>query len=99
MARIERAGDTRDVLGEGPVWDPQAQALWWVDIRLPAVRRYDWRAGKTQTFSMPEMVGSAALRRSGGLILALKTALAYWDPETGAIERVAAPEADRTCRH
>ncbi len=95
MARIERVGDTRDVLGEGPVWDPQAQALWWVDIRLPAVRRYDWRAGMTQTFSMPEMVGSAALRSGSGLILALKTALAYWDTETGAIERVAAPEADR----
>lgn len=93
--RIERIGDTTDILGEGPVWDPRARCLWWVDIRRPAVRRFDLRAQHTDTWAMPEMVGSLAVRRNGGLLLAMKSALAYWSPQSGAIEKVAAPEAHR----
>jgi sugar lactone lactonase YvrE len=95
MAQFRRIGDTRDLLGEGPVWDARTQALWWVDIRLPAVRRYDWRHQATKTYAMPEMVGSLAVRDDGTLLLALKSALVYWNPETGLIDKVAAPEAGR----
>lgn len=95
MVAIQRVGDTTDILGEGPVWDPEGQSLWWVDIRLPAVRRFDWRTRKTETFAMPEMVGSLALRRVRGLVLALKSAIVLWDPDTGGMERVADPEADQ----
>jgi sugar lactone lactonase YvrE len=95
MAQFRRIGDTRDLLGEGPVWDVKTQALWWVDIRLPAVRCYDWRRQATRTFPMPEMVGSLALREDGTLLLALKSALVYWNPETGLIDKVAAPEGGR----
>jgi sugar lactone lactonase YvrE len=66
-----------------------------VDIRAPAVRRYDWRGAQTQTFTMPEMVGSLALDRNGSLLLALQSALARWDPVTGKLEKLAAPEAHR----
>ena len=95
MGECRRVGNTRDVLGEGPVWDPRAQCLWWVDIRGPFVRRFDLRGERIDTWTMPEMVGSLAVRKRGGLLLALKSALAYWDPETGKIEKAAAPEADR----
>jgi len=94
MTGIQRIGRTRDVLGESPVWDPRARCLWWVDIRGPFVRRFDLRAGQIDTWTMPEMVGSLAVRKRGGLLLAMKSALAYWDPDTGAVEQVAAPEAD-----
>jgi sugar lactone lactonase YvrE len=95
MERFERIGDLSDVLGEGPVWDPAGQSLWWVDIRAPAVRRYDWQSARIDTFPMQEMVGSLALSERGGLLLALQSALARWDPLTGALERLATPEADR----
>ena len=95
MTTIERVGDTTDILGEGPVWDPEGQCLWWVDIRRPAVRRFDWRTNQTDTFPMPEMVGSLALRAERGMLLALKSALVFWDCDTGGIVRVADPEADR----
>ena len=95
MAQFRRIGDTRDILGEGPLWDDEGQALWWVDIRQPAVRCYDWRRQTTKTYPMSEMVGSLALRRDGTLILALKSALVYWNPENGLIDKVAAPESDR----
>jgi sugar lactone lactonase YvrE len=98
MTAIHRIGQTSDVLGEGPVWDPRARCLWWVDIRGPFVRRFDLRAERIDTWTMPEMVGSLAVRRRGGLLLAMKSALAYWDPDTGVTEKAAAPEADRAAQ-
>ena len=41
------------------------------------------------------MAGSLAVRSEGGLLLALKSGIAFFDPGTGGIERVAAPEAGR----
>ena len=41
------------------------------------------------------MAGSLAVREEGGLLLALKSGIAFFDPGTGGMERVAAPEAGR----
>jgi len=95
MIDVQRVGEQIDVLGEGPVWDVQEQALYWVDIRKPAVRRYDGGNREVTGWTMPEMVGSLAVRKQGGLLLALKSALVNFDPQSGAIRRVASPESDR----
>ena len=29
------------ILGESPVWSPDEQCLWWLDIKAPALHRYD----------------------------------------------------------
>lgn len=94
MTAIQRSGDTVDILGEGPVWDVQEQALYWVNIRGCAVRRFDWGTRRVDTWTLPEVVGSLAVRHGGGLLLALKSSLSYFDPVTGALQRVSAPEAD-----
>jgi L-arabinonolactonase len=93
--QVRRIGDTIDILGEGPVWDVQDQAFYWLDIRGCLVRRYDWSSGRTQSWTLPEMVGSLAIRERGGLLLAMRSSIAFFDPATGALERVAAPEAGR----
>ena len=90
---IRRAGDTTDLLGESPVWCEREQALYWVDVRGPFIRRHDHATGETRSWPMPELAGSLALRESGGLVVALATALAFFDVDTGTLERVAAPEA------
>jgi sugar lactone lactonase YvrE len=93
--QLRRVGQTSDILGEGPVWDVQEQAFYWVDIRGCLVQRYDWKSGGTQSWTLPEMVGSLALRERGGLLLAMQSSLSFFDPRTGALEQVAAPEAGR----
>jgi sugar lactone lactonase YvrE len=93
--QVRRIGDTIDILGEGPVWDVQEQAFYWLDIRGCRVRRYDWSSGRTQSWTLPEMVGSLAVRERGGLLLAMRSSISFFDPATGALERVAAPEAGR----
>jgi sugar lactone lactonase YvrE len=87
MTGLRIVGDTRDCLGEGPVWCPREAALYWVDIRAPAVRRL--KDGALTRWPMPEPVGSLALREGGGILVALKSALSFFDPETGAITKAA----------
>jgi L-arabinonolactonase len=93
MTRIDRVGSQTDILGEGPVWDAASGALYWVDIRGQAVRRYDWASKKIDTWRVPELVGSLAVRKAGGLLLALQSGLFFFDPGTGRLDRLATPEA------
>src|SRR2546423_1311000 len=60
---VELVVPTQDQLGECPLWDERAQALWWVDIHGRAIRRFD---DQLKTLAMPEAVGSIALRANGG---------------------------------
>jgi sugar lactone lactonase YvrE len=93
MDTPRRIGDATDILGEGPVWCPRAQALWWVDIQAPAVRRWQAATGAVRSWTMPEPVGSLALR-GGGLLVALKRGLAFLDTDTGALTPAAPPHGE-----
>jgi sugar lactone lactonase YvrE len=88
---ITRVGAQTDTLGESPVWCPLQKALYWVDIRYPAVRRFDHASGCVDTWAMPELVGSLALADDGRLIVSLTRMLALFDPATGALTEIAAP--------
>ena len=63
--RIERVGDTIDMLGEGPLWDAAEQALYWVDSRGCTIHRLDWASGARRDWRVPAMIGSMALRAAG----------------------------------
>ena len=64
---------TRDRVGESPVWDVQAQVLYWVDIEGRRIHRYDWASQTQQTWETAERVGCIALNARGGLVAAMET--------------------------
>jgi sugar lactone lactonase YvrE len=78
-------------LGEGPVWD-EAGFLWWVDVKAPALHRYRLEGGEVASWPLPEPVGSMALRRQSGMILALQSGFAFFDPDTSDLQRLFDPE-------
>ncbi len=82
-------------LGEGPVWDPVDQCLWWVDIRGCKVHRFDPATGEDRTVDTPSMVGAVAIRRDGGLIVALEDGFYELDPASGAVALINNPEPDQ----
>ena len=86
--------DIHCLLGEGPVWSVAEQALYWIDIEAPALHRWSWGAGQTQTWSLPALVGALAVRERGGLVLALRTGIHTFDTVSGELTFVADPEAD-----
>lgn len=93
MAKAECALECRSRLGEGPCWSSAEQALFWVDIMAKAVHRWHPASGEHRSWPVPEHVGSLALRQAGGLVLALKSGFATFDPETGAVDMINPCEA------
>jgi sugar lactone lactonase YvrE len=94
MPDIRRVGDQTDLLGESPIWCDRENALYWVDARSKLIRRYDYGIATIKSWSTPELPGSIGLREKGGLVVALASALAFFDPDIGTFERVAEPEAN-----
>jgi sugar lactone lactonase YvrE len=80
-----------NVLGECPLWDDSAAALYWVDGRGPALYRCE-PGGQPRRWDLPEIVGSFAFRVRGGLLLALQTGLFTFDLDSGALSLFARPE-------
>lgn len=59
-------------VGEGPVWDAQQQALYWIDIVGKKVFRLDPASGDVRQWDVPDIIGSMAIRRDGeGALVAL----------------------------
>ena len=80
--------DARAALGEGPVWCPEEGALYWIDSMAPSLNRFDPATGGRRRWPVPDLIGSFALRRAGGALLALRHGLAVLDFERGAARMV-----------
>ena len=87
MLRIEVVNADRDQLGEGPLWDVEEQALYWIDSYGPAVHRLE-PGGRRRTWPLPEHVGSIALREKGGAICSLRSGFHALDFETGTVTKL-----------
>lgn len=93
--QISPLDDTRSHLGEGPVWDVVEQALFWVDSMGPAIFRHDWASRTTTRWEPPgDYVGSLAVRRSGGLVVAMDQGLYCVDFSCHSYTLIAEPLAD-----
>ena len=89
MAELARVGDQTDILGESPLWNEREQALYWIDIRRPALRRLDHASGRIDTWSLPDLVGSIAFCDDGGLLMAISERIASFDLATGSLTTIA----------
>src|SRR3954468_4777710 len=78
--------------GGGPVWSAEGQALYWVDIRAPALHRLDPDTGATRTWPMPSRIGSFGLRESRGAVVALADGFSLLDFDSGELTFVAGPD-------
>jgi xylono-1,5-lactonase len=83
MSEVECVWPIGAVLGEGPLWSAAEQALWFVDIKAPAIHRYHPASDDRRSWPAPARVGFLALTRDGGMIAGLKTGLYRFNPQTG----------------
>jgi L-arabinonolactonase len=93
---VKRIGDTRDQLGESPVWDHRTQRLYWIDSLAGTIHRLDPATGELTDFHAPAPIGSMVLRHDGGAMLALRHGFARYDFERG---QVTSPIASIDCDH
>lgn len=100
---IECVVDAANHLGEGPVWDVEERALYWVDgtgrrVGNPSIWRLDPVTGRTRNWSLDHDVGAMALRRDGNAVLALDDGFYLFDFDSGSLELIThiEPEAPRS---
>lgn len=86
---VELIVDCRNTLGEGLVWDADAQCLYWTDIEEKRLWMLQPGLGEVRSVAVPERIACFAPREKGGLVVAFASGFAFFDPETGAREDIA----------
>jgi L-arabinonolactonase len=81
--------------GESPVWDHREGVLYWIDVYRPSLWRLDPLTGSVNHKPLAFLVGSIALRHSGGLVAATERGFAALDWEDGMLRLLTAHEPDR----
>lgn len=94
MNTVECALRWEATLGEVPVWASRDGLLYWVDIRAPALHALNLATGANRSWPMPEAIGAVAIHAKGGLLLALASGLARFDPAHAALTPIQPIEAD-----
>ncbi|MDQ2762781.1 MAG: SMP-30/gluconolactonase/LRE family protein [Pseudomonadota bacterium] len=80
------------ILGEGPVWIARDAALWFVDIKAPAIYRFDPATGAERHWPAPAQVSWVLPHSDGSLIVGLQSGLARFAPASGAFAFIGAVE-------
>jgi sugar lactone lactonase YvrE len=93
--QIELALAASATIGESPTWVPEEQALYWIDIKAPALHWLEPTSRATRNWSLPSDVGGFALNndRSRALV-ALRSGLFWLDLASGSLTEIAPPPFD-----
>jgi sugar lactone lactonase YvrE len=87
--------DIHAIVGECPVWDPDRNALYWIDVKAPALYRSDAASGATVTWRLPADIGGFALTQDGeSAVVALRTGLFLLHLNSQALTTLADPPFD-----
>ncbi|GIK96365.1 MAG: gluconolactonase [Alphaproteobacteria bacterium] len=74
--RVEPVLRIPTILGEGPFWSVDEQALYWLDIFRPTINRYDPATGSNEAVALPGPIYAAGLRAGGGFVAAMESGFA-----------------------
>jgi sugar lactone lactonase YvrE len=80
---VELVLDARAIIGESPLWVPPEAALYWADIKAPALHRFDPESGDCKSWTLAEDIGAFALDGDGRALVALRSGLYWLDLATG----------------
>ncbi len=83
-------------LGEGPIWSPRHNAVFFVDILGKQLHRYDLaKHDVVQSFGMPDMIGWIVERQKGGFVAGVKNDVYFLDIEPFKLTKVLTIEGDK----
>ena len=94
MLDIQCVAATRDSFGESPLWSATDQALYWVDVTKPAMRRYQPATGALETWAIAEDIGSIGHARAGTFVAGMRSGFYIVDPKNNQRRLLAALATD-----
>ena len=83
MSEVECVWPVGAILGEGPHWSAAEQALWFVDIKSPAIHRFDPASGEKRSWPAPARCGFLLPTSQGWHVAGLKNGLHRFNAQTG----------------
>lgn len=86
--------DVRLHVGESPVWDGAAGALWFTDLMPGRIYRLDLSTAAIRSIEVGQPIGAVVLREGGGLVAAVRDGIALVDPDSGELEMISPIEGD-----
>ena len=92
--KIDRFIDCKNELGEGPVWCPIEEKLWWIDISNPHLFCADRNGQVISDWLLPKPPGSFAIREDGTLYITFRSGPALFKPKSGEITFLSVPSLD-----
>jgi sugar lactone lactonase YvrE len=91
---IEMVLDFHATIGESATWVADEGALYWIDVKAPALHRYCPDGEATRSWPMTSDIGGFALTGDRGAVVALRQGLFNLDLESGALRLLAPPPFD-----
>jgi len=82
-------------IGESPTWASAERALYWIDVKKPALHRFDPATGSRRSWPMPADIGAFGLvLEPPGAVVALREGIYRLDFVSGSLTRLAPPPYD-----
>lgn len=94
LADISALPVAPSLLGESPLWHPDEQVLYWVDIPGLQLNRFNPADGRHDEWHFTSEPACCVPLLGGGLLLAMRDGLWRFDPATGQRQRIARPPYD-----
>ena len=94
MPEIELLLDCRAIIGESPTWFAPGDALYWIDVKAPALYRLSVDGVQTQWRFDADIGAFALVEGAEGAIVALRTGIFRLDFSTGETCQLAPPPFD-----
>lgn len=95
--KIEVVMNVGATIGESPTWSAAENALYWIDVKKPALYRYDAATMENRSWLMPSDIGAFALVHNPfGAVVALRHGIFRLEFASGSLRRLAQAPFDAT---
>jgi sugar lactone lactonase YvrE len=88
--------DAKAMLGEGSIWHPKENKLYWIDIEGKALHIYDPVSKEDKQFPVNARIGTVVPVQGGGALVALQNGIYKIDTKTGELTLMNNPSPDTT---
>ena len=87
--------DSKNLIGESPLWHPEEASLYWTDVNGFTIQRRNLQSGETKLWRFGEPICTLSLTTDPArLLVALGSRVILWRPATDERVDFAAPEPD-----
>lgn len=84
--------NSKNHLGEGILWHPEENVLYWVDITPGILNRFDPKTGQTLSWQMGAMIGTVVPASPEGLVVALENGIFHFSAQETLVRLCDFPE-------